>query len=197
MTSSIIASRYRIALTTLLLAAAFSAAGSAARAEGFCDEARIQRPQVVPRVRGHEAMPDLSGWWTAVSSTYRMPTHFSGVSFASVNGKLQGRVALFFQPDGDVVIANGAKHVQHLQLLGNAVHGQPDNPVAYWELGTLVVKTPGAAWLGLDLEPGQAHVTERISLKDPDTLQLAVYVIDPERPTQPLEIRVLYQRDPG
>jgi hypothetical protein len=40
-------------------------------------------------------------------------------------------------------------------------------------------------------------VTERISLLNPDTLEVALHVIAPDRPTRPLEITVLYRRDHG
>jgi hypothetical protein len=136
--------RRRVRLTSLLLAITFIAAGAAAQADGPCGDVPAQRPAIAQIRQAHgAALPDLSGGWLPYRTTYRAPASFSGVSFAGVNGELQGKIAFFVEADG-VVISNRAGAFRRLHTIANplfveSTQSDPSGIVAYWENETLVV----------------------------------------------------------
>jgi hypothetical protein len=179
----------------LCLALAATAAGTKAHAEAPCALVSMPTPASEAPWHAMRPLPDLRGWWSSTSSTYRTPPHLQGVRFAGVNGELLlGRIGFVVTPQG-VNIVNGRGIVRHLEIGEEAMLGDlPESRayLAYWERQTLVVKTRENR-----SDPGSVRVTERISLQDRDTLEYALHVIAPEKPTVPLVIHVLLRRESG
>ena len=112
--------------------------------------------------------------------------------FAGMNGELLGKIALSFRPS-QVVIANRFGDMRRTAIENQmSPIGRTLRPAgvsfAYWEARTLVLRTIG-------FEHNTVDITERISLKDPDTLEYALHVVRRSEPKAPLAIRVVYHRD--
>jgi hypothetical protein len=112
--------------------------------------------------------------------------------FAGMNGELLGKIALSFRPS-QVVIANSAGDMRRTEIQNemspiDRTLKPAGASFAYWEARTLVLRTIG-------LEQNTVDITERISLKDPDTLEYALHVVRRSQPKAALAIRVLYHRD--
>jgi len=176
----------------LSLAFAATAAGPKAHAADGAPCMRVS----LPTWHANIPLPDLDGWWSPIHSTYRTPPHFEGVRFAGINGELLlGRIGFAITAES-VSIVNGRGLARYLEIGEEAMLSEmpataaPGAYLAYWERETLVVKTPED-----QSDPRSVRVTERIFLKDRDTLEYAVRVVSPDEPTAPLEIRVLFRRE--
>jgi hypothetical protein len=177
-------------LVPLLIAAAALVIGGNAHARGQCDVA-LNDDQALQVMSDGEKVPlEFGGCWEPDSAVEGNPAAFSGV-----NRELLGRIALSFKP-GTLNITNSDGDVRSLDLVPVVSGLWPDEiaathsaaPFAYWEGQTLVVRT-------IAVKPSRVHIIERISLRDPDTMEYALHVVSVNRDTPPLTIRVLYRRE--
>ncbi len=137
-----------------------------------------------------------------IKSTYCRPLAFGGFS-----GGFRGSIEFLFTPGRVTVISEGGL-VRRLYTDGRTLPAEPEpsdagTSVAHWEGQTLVVET-----IGLRPEtpafnvPGtaigeHARVTERLFLKDADTLQVDATLDAPDLLNQPAKVTYLYHRERG
>jgi hypothetical protein len=176
---------HRSALQALIATAAMLLAAGA-HAQDPCAQGTSQDPSLQVLSHGVKVPLEFGGCWQPESSNEAELSAFAGV-----NGELRGRIALSFA-SGQVSIANRDGEVRSLEVIPGysplqtaAAHDAPT--FAYWEDQTLVLRTSG-------LERNTVTVTERISLKSPDTIEYAIHVVTLSQPKTPLTIRVLYHR---
>lgn len=110
---------------------------------------------------------------------------------------------------GRVTITNSQGMVRRIYTDGRPLPQKPDDnlsgtSVGHWEHQTLVVETTGIdptaayPWESLPGAPevGKGvHISERMSLKDTDTLQIDMVMIAPELLTGPYKRTTLFKRD--
>jgi hypothetical protein len=127
--------------------------------------------------------------------------------FSGFNGGLQDYVEFLFTP-GRVTITNELGLTRRIALNARVPieHGETNTglSVAHWEGQTLVIETVG---LNRDIslnEPlrklpvkigKKARIVERLSLKEPDVLQIVTQVTAPDVYTAPVETTTIYARD--
>ena len=177
-------------LAPLLIATAALMIAANARARGECDPT-LNGDQALEVVSDGEKVPlEFGGCWQPERAVEGDPAGFSGV-----NGELLGRIVLSFKP-GTLNIVNSDGDVRSLDVV-SVVSGLWPNeiaamhsatPFAYWEGQTLVVRT-------VAVKPKTVNIIERISLRDPDTMEYALHVVSVNRDSAPLTIRVLYRRE--
>jgi hypothetical protein len=151
------------------------------------------------KMRRGQDPADIDG----LQRTYCGPARFSGF-----NGGLQDYMEFLFTP-GRVTIANEMGLVRRIRL-NRALPTDPVETntgvsVARWEGTTLVVETAGVDRdIGFN-EPRNKYpvkigrnvrITERISLKEPDVLQIVTRMVAPEVLSGPYETTTLYRKDP-
>jgi hypothetical protein len=146
---------------------------------------------------GHDPA-DVDG----LKRTYCRPARFSGF-----NGGLQDYVEFLFTP-GRVTITNELGLIRRISLNRalpkDLIETNAGISVAHWEGRTLVIETGGLnhdIGLGeprnqLPIKMGRnVRITEHISLKEPDALEIATRTVAPDILTGPYETTTLYQRD--
>lgn len=126
--------------------------------------------------------------------------------FVGFNGRFPASVEFLFTP-GRVTITNEAGLIRRIHTDGRSLPAEfdPSNTgtsIGHWEADTLVIETAGiiadAKYPGAD--PGaaaigqHARVTERMRLKDRDTLQIDVETVAPDVLTGPDRRTILYAR---
>jgi hypothetical protein len=153
--------------------------------------------------------------WSAKTAAGTDPADVDGMKrsycgpqrFSGFNGGLQDYVEFLFTP-GRVTITNELGLIRRIALNARAPaqHEQTNSgiSVAHWEGRTLVVETVGLnPDIGLN-EPVRklpikigrnARIVERLSLKEPDVLQIVTQVTAPAVYTAPVETTTLYARD--
>lgn len=179
---------HRSALRALITIAALLLAANA-HAQDPCEQRSDQDPSLQVLSHGIRVPLNFRGCW--------QPENVDDVdsgTLAGINGELLGRIALSFN-HGRVSIANREGSVRSLDVITgyspthtDAAQGAP--AFAYWEDQTLVLRTIG-------LERNTVTVTERISLKNSDTLEYAMHVVTLSQPKTPLTIKILYHRAPA
>jgi hypothetical protein len=172
-----------------LIATAALLLGANAHAQDPCSPGSSQDPSLQVLSHGIKVPLKFGGCWQPEGAG-----EGELQAFAGVNGELRGRIALSFG-SGRVNIANRDGEVRSLDLIPGysptqpaAAHSAPT--FAYWEDQTLVLRTSGLA-------SNTVTVTERISLKNPDTIEYAMHVVTVSQPKTPLTIKVLYHRTPA
>jgi hypothetical protein len=174
---------------------------------GFPPPPQVQsmKPEVAAFFRGWSAKTaagtdpeDVDG----MKRSYCGPQKFSGF-----NGGLQDFVEFLFTP-GRVTITNELGLVRRIALNAPAPTGHAETntgaSVAHWEGRTLVVETIA---LNRDMSLNEplrklpikigrnVRIVERLSLKEPDVLQIVTQVTAPDVYTAPAETTTLYARD--
>ena len=141
----------------------------------------------------------LSDDWD-IRANYCRPAAFGGYS-----GGFRGSMEFLFTPGRVTLIWEGGL-VRRLYTDGRALPTEPEptdagTSIAHWEGQTLVVETialrPEAGAFSV---PGtaigqQARVTERLVLKDDNTLQVDATLEAPDILTQPATVTYLYRRE--
>ena len=126
------------------------------------------------------------------------------LSFGGFSGGFRGNIEFLFTP-GRVTVISEAGLVRRIYTDGRALPANPEptdggTSVAHWEGPVLVVETiglqPDAYAFNI---PGtrlgeKARVTERLSLKDADTLQVETTLEAPELLDRPIAVTFRYQR---
>jgi hypothetical protein len=130
---------------------------------------------------------------------YCVPPIFSGF-----NGGFEDNVEFLFTP-GRVTITSELGMLRRVylghDLPADAEESKMGTSVGHWEGNTLVVETSGLDHAGalvgaLKIGKG-AHMTERITLKTADTMEIVRELVAPEVLTAPYETTFAYRRDPG
>jgi hypothetical protein len=178
----------RSALRALIATAAVFLAVNA-HAQDPCEQSSSQDPSLQVLSQGIRVPLKFGGCW--------QPENLGDAdagAFAGINGELLGRIALSFN-HGRVSIANREGSVRSLDVITgyspthtDAAQGAP--AFAYWEDQTLVLRTIG-------LERNTVTVTERISLKNSDTMEYAMHIVTLSQPKTPVTIKILYHRAPA
>jgi hypothetical protein len=153
--------------------------------------------------------------WTAKIAAGQDPSDVDGLKrsycgparFSGFNGGLQDYIEFLFTP-GRVTIANELGLVRRVSLNRPLPqdHAETNSGVSvgHWEGRTLVVETGGLRpdiGLGeprnkLPIEIGHnARIIERISLKEPDVLEIVSQTTAPDLLTQPYQTTSLLRRD--
>jgi hypothetical protein len=152
--------------------------------------ARLTTGKLIDRVATGEEKPTV----------YCTPPQFTGF-----NGGTDSEIEFLFTP-GRVTIADEGGLVRRIYLTDRPPRGELEEmnsgtSVGHWEGRTLVVETSGlnshASWIGPFNIGHNVHVTERISLKGPDQLDIAMRMTAPELFTRPYEAKYRYRRDPA
>jgi hypothetical protein len=152
--------------------------------------ARLNSGKLTDRVATGEEKPTV----------YCTPPQYSGF-----NGGVDADVEFLFTP-GRVTIADEGGLVRRVYLSDRPLPDDVDEmnsgtSVGHWEGQTLVVETSGlnshTRWTGPFTIGHNVHVTERISLKGPDQLEIAMRMTAPELFTRPYEKKYTYRREPG
>lgn len=144
---------------------------------------------------------DLSQWGFKPSAFCR-PYRFNGLTFINLEGEME----FLFTP-GRVTFTDEFGHLRRIYTDGRSLPADPEESytgtsVGHWENGTLIVDTIGisheASWAGdwasLPVGPG-ARSHERISLREPDILQIETVVTAPASLTRPFRSVILLHRD--
>ncbi len=156
------------------------------------DELRMQPPPLKPAARdaARAAGPD------ADPLRYCRPMQFTGS-----NGGFTEAIEFLFTP-GRVTVTNERGLLRRIYADGRAMPAAPDATntgvsIGRWEGQTLVVETTGinplASYGGVPIGKN-VRITERMSLKDPGTLQIDVVTEAPDVLTQPDRRTRLYKR---
>lgn len=160
------------------------------------------RPEIAAAVK--EVMQKLAAGADPVDLGIRSP--YCWQCFAGSNGGVEDYVEFLFTP-GRVTITNESGLIRRLSLSDRPLAADLDESnggtsVAHWEGGTLVVETgglnPNAPYLPgpLGTKIGRnVRIVERMSLKDADTLEIALRMTAPELFTAPYETTTRYRRD--
>jgi hypothetical protein len=114
-------------------------------------------------------------------------------------------VEILFTPGMVTVIAEAYMQVRHIYTDGRGHPDDPDltyngNSIGHWEGDTLVADsvgfTPDTA-LGTGIKHSdKLHIVERFHLKDPNTLEIATTIDDPEALAKPYSRTTNYARHP-
>jgi len=156
---------------------------------------RELKPEVAARVAS-DRQQLLAG--ARVDRGYCEPQSFGGRLPMSAGGSLE----ILFNP-GRVTIATELGLVRRIYLRDTPLPGaleesRAGTSIAHWEGKTLVVSTTGmsrtAPLVGRIGVGAGARATERISLKDPDTLEIESTLTAPEVLTGPLKSVNRYKR---
>jgi hypothetical protein len=113
-------------------------------------------------------------------------------------------IEILFTPGMVTVIAEAYMQVRHIYTDGRKHPEDPDltyngNSIGHWEGDTLVVDTVGFSTdtplggMGMH-HSDKMHIVERMRLKDPNTLEIATTVDDPEALTKPFTRTANYAR---
>jgi len=150
------------------------------------------------KTHGGSDPADIDG----LKRSYCGPARFSGF-----NGGLQDYVEFLFTP-GRVTITNEMGLIRRISLDRSLPSDPPETnsgvSVGRWEGRTLVIETVGLnhdTGLGeprtkLPIKIGRnVHITERISLKEPDVLEILSRTTAPDLFTRPYLTTTLYARD--
>jgi hypothetical protein len=116
-------------------------------------------------------------------------------------------IEVLFTPGMVTVIAEAFMQVRHIYTDGRAHPDDPDltfngNSIGHWEGDTLVVDTVGFTKdtpLGQNMgirHSDKMHIVERFHLKDPNTLEIATTIDDPEALSKPWSRTIEYARHP-
>jgi len=153
--------------------------------------------------------------WTVKTAAGQDPADVDGLKrsycgparFSGFNGGLQDFIEFLFTP-GRVTIANELGLVRRVSLNRPLPqdHAETNSGVSvgHWEGRTLVVETGGlhpdiGFWEPrnkLPIKIGRnVRITERISLKEPDVLEIVSQTIAPDILTQPYQTTSLFRRD--
>jgi len=178
-------------------------------------------PQSVAGILGSQSPPLKPGpaavmkAWTAKTHRGKDPADVDGMKrsycgpprFSGFNGGLQDYVEFLFTP-GRVTIANELGLVRRITLNRPQPedHAETNTGISagHWEGRTLVVETAGLrpdTGFGdpvykLPVTIGKnVRITERISLKEPDLLEIVSQTIAPDILTQPYRTTSLLRRD--
>jgi len=163
------------------------------------------KPQVAAVLRSWSAKTaagtdpaDIDG----MKRSYCGPQRFSGF-----NGGFQDYVEFLFTP-GRVTITNELGLIRRIALNAPKPAGREETntgiSVAHWEGRTLVIETSGLNPEMSINEPQRrypvrigrnARIVERLSLKEPDVLQIVMQVTAPDVYVRPVETTTLYHRD--
>ncbi len=119
--------------------------------------------------------------------------------FIGFNGGFEGAVEFLFTP-GRLTIANEEGLIRRIAMDGSALpeaveESNAGTSAGHWEGQVLVIETIGTrtgpqTW-------GKAHFTERLTLRDTDTLEIAVHIVAPELLERPYDETLTYMRDRG
>jgi hypothetical protein len=133
-------------------------------------------------------------------ATYCQPPRFVGF-----NGGFADRIEFLFTP-GRVTILNEHGLARRIYLSDEPLPAELEETnvgtsVGRWDGVAFVVETAGirsdTPFLpSFDIGKG-VHVAERITLKDADTLEIAMRLVAPEVLTAPFETTMIYHRDRG
>ena len=160
------------------------------------------KPEIARGVEGlREAfrqakLPDLADLGVDQRRTYCVPPRFAGF-----NGGFEDSVEFLFTP-GRVTITNEAGLIRRIALdaplPASVEESNAGTAVAHWEGQTLVVETTGThrkAMVGFFSPGPNVGYVERISLREPDVLQIALRITAPDVLTKPYETTLVYRRD--
>jgi hypothetical protein len=111
----------------------------------------------------------------------------------------------FFGPGRVSIQLEAYMQMRHIYTDGRAHPADPDetfngNSIGHWEGGTLVVDSLGFTAdtpLGMNYglhHSNKMHIVERMRLTDPDTLEIATTIEDPEALTQPWTVTKTFKR---
>jgi hypothetical protein len=119
--------------------------------------------------------------------------------FSGFNGGFEDAVEFLFTP-GRLTITNESGLIRRIPMDGSvlpdtAEESNAGTSVGRWEGQALVIETIGTrtgpqTW-------GKAHFTERFTLRDADTLEIAVHIVAPEVLERPYDKTLIYTRDQG
>jgi hypothetical protein len=176
---------HRLALRAVIATAAILL-GATAHAQDPCEQGSTQDPTLQVLSQGIRVPLKFGGCWQPESVD-----EGDSEAFAGINGELLGRIVLSFT-HGRVSIANREGSVRSLDVITgysptHTAAAQGAAAFAYWEDQTLVLRTNG-------LERNTVTVTERISLKNSDTMEYAMHVVTLSQPSTPITIKILYHR---
>ena len=166
----------------------------------LADELRLNPPPLKPELLRAREIARV-GDSDPVLDRYCRPLQFTGSS-----GGFTEAVEFLFTP-GRVTITNEMGLIRRIYTDGRAMPPDPvptntGVSVGRWEGQTLVVETTGINPRAMYPAPQQGavpigesvHITERISLKDPSTLQFDVTTVAPDVLTQPDRRTRVYSR---
>jgi hypothetical protein len=161
------------------------------------DQANQQLGAVFARAVASDASYEDGAKLTAfLANGYCLPPHFVGAQAG------EGSVEFLFTP-GRVTILDESGLVRRIALNQplppEIMESSAGTSVGHWEDQTLVVETTGfdSEWLISGEKIGRnGRSVERISLKEPDVLQIALTLTIPELFSAPYEHTYIFRRDP-
>jgi hypothetical protein len=161
------------------------------------------KPQLAPVVAGMAAAFDAAVLPDPVAMGAR-PLYCALPSYNGFNGGFENDVEFLFTP-GRLTITNEGGMIRRVAMGVRSLPADIDptrhgTAVGHWEGRTLVIETAGLrADNPLNLVPFRlgagAHVVERITLTDANTLEIALTLTAPAILAKPFEKRLRYTRD--
>lgn len=145
-----------------------------AHAQDPCERDWSQDQTLTVVRQGRRVPLNIEGCWVAEPVAVSTATGTTPTN----NGSIE-KMAVFFAA-GQVSIASSNRSMRSVDVVrsyspGNTPTADASTPFAYWEGPTLVLHAEGSA--------GSAdRVTERLSLKDPDTIEYAKHVSPANNP---------------
>ncbi|OJY71236.1 MAG: hypothetical protein BGP16_11670 [Sphingobium sp. 66-54] len=125
--------------------------------------------------------------------------------FGGFNGRLENAVEFLFTP-GRLTITDEGGLIRRISLDGSTLpkvveESNMGTSVGHWEGQVLVIETVGTRRSAGDFLFGlfsrDAGFTERLTLRDPDTLEIALHAVAPDVLERPYDKILTYTRDRG
>ena len=174
-----------VALLCMGIAADLIAAN--AHAQDPCQRDWSQDQSLTVMRQGRKVPLNIEGCWVAGD-----PSDSAAAGSSTLGSAVIEKMAVFFGP-GRVSIASTNRSMRNIDVVrtyspDSAPTSDDGTPVAYWEGPTLVLHAEQSA-------DNRSYVTERLSLKDPDTIEYALHVAPINDPMASRTYRMRFHRE--